>query len=68
MPGSILGTMVRRVEDPDLLVGRSTFVDNHREDGLLHGVFVRSPFAHARITGVDNTEAAAAPGFDPSRM
>ncbi|MCB0894033.1 MAG: xanthine dehydrogenase family protein molybdopterin-binding subunit [Nocardioidaceae bacterium] len=62
MPGSILGTMVRRVEDPDLLVGRSTFVDNHREDGLLHGVFVRSPFAHARITGVDTTEAAAAPG------
>ncbi|WP_395657915.1 xanthine dehydrogenase family protein molybdopterin-binding subunit [Nocardioides sp.] len=54
--------MVRRVEDPDLLVGRSTFVDNQQEDGLLHAVFVRSPFAHARITAVDTSEATAAPG------
>ena len=62
MPGSLLGTVVRRVEDPDLLVGRSTFVANHREEGLLHAVFVRSPFAHARITGLDTAAAAAAPG------
>ena len=54
--------MVRRVEDPDLLLGRSTFVDNQQEDGLLHAVFVRSPFAHARITAVDTSEATAAPG------
>ncbi|MFC7404085.1 xanthine dehydrogenase family protein molybdopterin-binding subunit [Georgenia alba] len=62
MPGSILGTSVRRVEDPDLLVGRSTYVDNQRVDGLVHAVFVRSPFAHARITGIDTSEAADAPG------
>jgi len=62
MPGSLLGTEVRRVEDPDLLVGRSTFVDNDRAEGLLHAVFVRSPFAHARISSVDTGEAAAAPG------
>jgi carbon-monoxide dehydrogenase large subunit len=62
MPGSLLGTVVRRVEDPDLLAGRSTFVDNMQEPGLLHAVFVRSPFAHARLSSVDTTAAADAPG------
>jgi carbon-monoxide dehydrogenase large subunit len=62
MPGSILGTQVRRVEDQELLLGQGTFVDNIRLDGGTHAVFVRSPFAHARITGIDTTEAAAADG------
>jgi carbon-monoxide dehydrogenase large subunit len=62
MPGSLLGTVVRRVEDPDLLVGRSTFVANHQEEGLLHAVFVRSPFPHARIVAIDTSAAAAADG------
>src|SRR6478609_1132237 len=64
MPGSLLGTVVRRVEDPDLLVGRSTFVDNEQGTDLLHAVFVRSPFAHARVLSVDTAEATAAPGAD----
>jgi carbon-monoxide dehydrogenase large subunit len=62
MPGSILGTSVRRVEDPDLVRGRGSYVDNHAPEGGLHAVFVRSPFAHARLTGVDTTEAEQAPG------
>jgi aerobic carbon-monoxide dehydrogenase large subunit len=62
MPGSILGTEVRRVEDLELLLGQGTFVDNLDDEGVAHAIFVRSPFAHARITGVDTTEAAAAPG------
>ncbi|HET8960728.1 xanthine dehydrogenase family protein molybdopterin-binding subunit [Nocardioides sp.] len=62
MAGSILGTAVRRVEDPELLVGRGTFVDNLRSDGATHAVFVRSPFAHARITSVDTAEAEGSPG------
>lgn len=62
MPGSILGTTVRRVEDPELLVGAGTFVDNLPVPGVLHAVFVRSPMAHARVTGVDVEEASAAPG------
>ena len=62
MPGSILGTSVRRIEDPELVVGRSTFVDNHTPAGTLHAVFVRSPFAHARVTGIDTGEAEQAPG------
>ena len=62
MAGSILGTSVRRVEDRDLLTGASTYVGNLALDGVLHVAFVRSPFAHARVTAIDTAAAAAAPG------
>lgn len=62
MPGSILGNEVRRVEDPDLLHGRTTFVDNLAVDGMLRLVFVRSPLPHAEIRSIDVSEASAAPG------
>jgi aerobic carbon-monoxide dehydrogenase large subunit len=62
MAGSILGNAVRRVEDPELLVGHGTFVDNLRPAGTAHAVFVRSPYAHARITSVDASEAERSTG------
>src|SRR5579872_5115678 len=62
MAGSLLGTQVRRVEDPDLLTGRGTFIANLRVDGMARAVFVRSPVAHARITAIDTGEAEKAPG------
>jgi carbon-monoxide dehydrogenase large subunit len=62
MPGSILGTSVRRVEDPDLLVGAARFVDDLPIDGALHLVFVRSTSAHARIEHIDTADAKAMPG------
>ena len=62
MPGSLLGTAVVRVEDPELLEGRGTYVANLRVDGLLHLRFVRSTVAHARVTSIDTSDAAAMPG------
>ncbi|GAA5155423.1 MULTISPECIES: xanthine dehydrogenase family protein molybdopterin-binding subunit [Amycolatopsis] len=62
MPGSLLGTEVRRVEDPELLRGQGTYVGNLRIEGALYVAFVRSPFAHALVTAIDTTEAAKAPG------
>src|SRR5262245_7297406 len=59
--GSILGHPVRRVEDPDLLTGAARFVADLPVESL-HAVFVRSPFAHARITAVDLDEARGMPG------
>ncbi len=61
-PGSILGTAVRRVEDPELLTGQGTFVANLAGPDTAHAVLVRSPFAHALITKTDAAEAQAAPG------
>jgi aerobic carbon-monoxide dehydrogenase large subunit len=62
MAGSILGTSVRRVEDRDLITGASTYVGNLALPGVLHLAFVRSPMAHAVITGIDTAEAVTAPG------
>ncbi|MDQ3990440.1 MAG: molybdopterin-dependent oxidoreductase [Actinomycetota bacterium] len=62
MPGSLIGTAVRRVEDPDLVRGLGTYVDDLRIEGLLHLAFVRSPVAHGVLSGVDATAARRAPG------
>jgi len=62
MPGSLLGNAVRRLEDPDLLTGRGTFVGNLQIDGLARAVFVRSPLAHATIRSIDCEAARQAPG------
>jgi aerobic carbon-monoxide dehydrogenase large subunit len=62
---SILGTRVVRIEDPRLLTAGGTYVDDLRVPELLGAArvtFVRSPHAHALITGVDASAALAAPG------
>lgn len=62
---SILGTRVVRTEDPRLLTAGGTYVDDLRVPELAGAVrvtFVRSPFAHARINGIDASAALAAPG------
>ena len=53
MVGSLLGTEVQRVEDPDLLRGRGTYIGNLAVEGMLHVGFVRSHVAHAEIAGID---------------
>lgn len=42
--------------------GHGTFVDDVQRPGMLHACFVRSPFAHATINGIDASEALALPG------
>ena len=62
---SILGTRVVRTEDPRLLTVGGTYVDDLRVPeltGAARVTFVRSPMAHARITGIDASAALAAPG------
>ncbi len=45
-----------------MLLGRGRFVDDLARPGLLYAAFVRSPHAHARMTGIDAAAAAAQPG------
>ncbi|MEU5880525.1 xanthine dehydrogenase family protein molybdopterin-binding subunit [Spirillospora sp. NPDC047279] len=56
------GTRVARVEDPRLLTGHGTFVDDVVRPGMFHGCFVRSPLARARIAGIDLSGALAVEG------
>ncbi|HTN81911.1 MAG TPA: molybdopterin cofactor-binding domain-containing protein [Acidimicrobiales bacterium] len=60
--GSILGNAVRRLEDPTLLTGGGKYVDDLVEPNMAHVAFVRSPIAHAHISSVDVSAAAAMPG------
>ncbi len=60
--GGYFGRSILRKEDPALLTGRGRFVDDLQPDRLLHACIVRSPHAHARITRVDTSAAAAVPG------
>jgi carbon-monoxide dehydrogenase large subunit len=62
MATSILGTAVRRVEDPVLLTGAGRYVADLVPGDAAHVVFVRSPLAHARIAGIDAESARQAPG------
>jgi carbon-monoxide dehydrogenase large subunit len=56
------GTRVHRVEDPRLLTGQGTFVDDVVRPRMLHACFVRSPFARARIGDIDVSAALALDG------
>ena len=60
--GSLVGVPVRRVEDPTLLRGEGTYIDNLDLPGVLHLAFVRSPIAHAEIRSIDASDARAMPG------
>ena len=56
-----IGKARRRKEDQRLITGRTRWTDNIRLNGMLYMAMVRSPFAHARITGIDTAEAKNAP-------
>ncbi|HEV7535376.1 MAG TPA: xanthine dehydrogenase family protein molybdopterin-binding subunit, partial [Acidimicrobiia bacterium] len=61
-PGSLLGNAVRRVEDPEILLGRASYVDDLDIPGVLHLAFVRSSVAHAELRSIDTAEAGDMPG------
>jgi carbon-monoxide dehydrogenase large subunit len=57
-----LGKARLRKEDARLVTGQTNWTDNIVLPGMLHMCFVRSPFAHARITSVDVSAARSMPG------
>jgi carbon-monoxide dehydrogenase large subunit len=56
------GQSVLRVEDDRLLAGTGSFADDVSSPHQAHVCFLRSPYPHARILGIDKTAAAALPG------
>jgi carbon-monoxide dehydrogenase large subunit len=55
------GRMLRK-EDPRFVRGRGRYTDDVQLPGMLHLAILRSPFAHARIVGIDTSAAEASPG------
>jgi carbon-monoxide dehydrogenase large subunit len=58
----MIGKRVLRTEDPDLVMGQGTFIDNLAIDGAAHVVFVRSSIAHGHINTIDIRDAVNMPG------
>src|SRR3954471_6929776 len=59
---TLVGKKIRRREDPRLITGTATYLDDIKVPGMHHAVIVRSPHAAAKVKGIDSKAAAALPG------
>ncbi len=57
-----IGHSVKRKEDDRFIRGKGTYVDDVVLPNMLHMAILRSPMAHAKITSIDTSRAAALPG------
>src|SRR5579864_7130641 len=57
-----MGCKRKRVEDIRFTQGKGNYVDDVKLPGMLHGDFVRSPHAHARVKSIDGSEDLKVPG------
>ena len=62
MSTRIFGSGIRRREDPRLITGSATYTDDITLPGMVHAAMLRSDHAHAKITRIDTSRAADAPG------
>jgi len=58
----LVGTRVKRTEDPRLLTGLGKYVDDMSPAGMLHVALRRSDQPHARILKIDVGDAFSVPG------
>jgi len=54
---AMVGARIRRREDPRLITGRATYVDDVKQVGTVYAAFVRSPYGHAKVLSVDVSAA-----------
>ena len=59
---SYIGKSVKRVEDKRFITGKGRYTDDIKLHDMAAGIFVRSPYAHATIKGVDTSAAEEMPG------
>ena len=57
-----IGAALRRKEDNRFIQGKGNYIDDHKLPGMLHGDFLRSSHAHARIKSINADAAKALPG------
>ena len=60
----LIGERVKRREDPRLIQGRATYVDDLKVTGMRHIAFKRSDVAHGKITSIDTSAAAKMDGVE----
>ncbi len=60
----VIGKNVRRIDTPSKVSGRLKYAGDMTMPGMLHVQVLRSPHAHARITSIDTSAAAAIDGVE----
>ena len=60
--GGVLGRSGPKIDGRARITGQAQFVADMKLPRMLHGKFLRSPHAHARIVSIDLTRALALPG------
>ena len=58
----LFGSSVKRREDPRMITGRGMYTDDVKLPGMSYMAILRSPYAHARIRGINTTRARQHPG------
>lgn len=58
----VVGQPERRIDGEALVLGRAAFTDDFEIRGLLHGLILHSPHAHAAIRRIDASRALEIPG------
>jgi len=58
----VLGTPVKRTEDPRFITGKGRYIDDMTMAGMTHMAILRSPYANANIRSIDTSGAKAMPG------
>ena len=61
-PGRLVGKSPRRKDAPEALTGKATYTADIRLPGMLYAAIYRSPYAHARVRGVDLSAARSLSG------
>ena len=62
MSATGIGASVRRFEDVRFITGRGRYTDDMNQPGQAYAVFLRSPYARARIVAVDSAAALEVDG------
>ncbi len=57
-----IGARVKRKEDKRFITGKGKYTDDIRMENQAYAAFVRSPHAHAKVTGIDASAAEAMDG------
>ncbi|MDG6908513.1 MAG: xanthine dehydrogenase family protein molybdopterin-binding subunit, partial [Nitrososphaerota archaeon] len=63
-PVTWIGKSIKRKEDPILITGSGTFIDDIHLDGMLYAGFVRSSYAHALIESVQFSKVYSHQGVE----
>ncbi len=59
---AMIGASIKRREDPRLITGQATYVDDIKLIGMLHMSVLRSPYGHARMKSIETEAARNYPG------